>query len=70
MKRMKSVLEEAKFTIQKSHDNIAKYYNQHCISTPVLKHDNKVFFKFMDINTTYSSAKLSHCYLESYIVEK
>ena len=60
MKRIKSILEKAKFTIQKFWDNMAKYCNQHCIYVLVFKHDDKMLLDSSDIHTTCFSTKLSH----------
>ena len=67
---MKFVLEEAKSAIQKSQDDMTKYYNQCCIPASVFKHGSKVFLDFLEIYTTCSSAKLFHCYLRPYMIEK
>ena len=60
---MKSILEEAKSTIQKSQNNMAKYYSQYCIPASMFKHGDKVFLDSLNIHTTHLSAKLSHYYL-------
>jgi len=70
MERMKFMLEKARFTIQKSQDNIVKYYNRHCTPTLVFKHSDKVLLDSLNIYTTYLSAKLSYYHLRPYIVEK
>lgn len=70
MKRMKSLLEEARSAIQKSWDNMVKYYNWHCIPALVFKHGDKVFLDSSDIYMTCLSAKLLHYYLRPYMVEK
>jgi len=38
--------------------------------TPVFSSSDKVYLNSMDIYTTYPSAKLFHCYLEPYAIEK
>jgi len=70
MEKMKSMPEKAKFAIQKSQDDMTKYYNQYCIPASVFKHDDKVFLDPLEIYTTCSSTKLLYCYLRPYMVEK
>lgn len=70
LKRIKSVLKEVKFTIQKSCEDIAKYYNWYWTSAPVFKPSDKVFLDFLDIQTTCLSAKLLHYCFGLYVVEK
>ena len=67
---MKSALKKVKFTIQKSCEDMAKYYNWYWTSALVFKPSNKVFLDSLDIQTTCFSAKLSHYYFGLYVVEK
>jgi len=46
--------------IQKSQENIAKYYNQRYIPSPVFLPGNKIFLDPVDIHITYFFTKLSH----------
>ena len=62
MERMKSILEKAKSAIQKACNNIAKYYNCYCTSTPVFKSGDKMFLDFLDIYTICLSTILSYLY--------
>ena len=70
MERMKFVLEGAKSAVQKACNNIAKYYNWCCTFTLVFKPGDKMFLDSLDIYTMHPSVKLSHCYLELYMVER
>ena len=45
------VLKEAKFTIHKSQNDMARYYNQQCTSALVFNPGDKMFLKFSDIHT-------------------
>jgi len=66
---MKYAPKEAKSVIHKSHNDMAKYYNQWHTPTPVFKLSDKMFLDSVDIYIMYSSIKLFHWYLRSYIVK-
>ena len=67
---MKSTLEEANCTIQKSCSDMMRYYNQQYIPNPVFKSSNKVFLNLLYIYTISPSSKLLYCYLGPYVMEK
>ena len=67
---MKSTLEEAKSALQKSKDEMTRYYNRRREPAPVYKPGDKVFLDSSDIQTTRPSKKLSHKFLGPYPVEK
>jgi len=60
MKRMRTVIEEAKSAICKAQDDMKRYYNQQRTLALVFNPDNKVFLDMSDIWTTCPSQKLSH----------
>ena len=70
MERMKFALEKTRSTIQKSQDNMTKYYNQYYILILAFKHGDKMFLDSPDIYTTHPSTKLSHHCFRPYIIEK
>ena len=65
---MKSMMDEARATLLKAKDDMARYYNQHRVPTPVYAPGDKVFLDSSDIKTTRPSPKLVHCYLGPYLV--
>ena len=68
--RMKSALEEAKASLVKAKDDMAKYYDRKRLPTPVFKPGDKVYLDASDIRTTQPSRKLAHRRLGPYVVEK
>jgi len=50
--RMKMALEEAKSALNKAKDDMARYYNQRRLPTPVYKTGDKVYLDASDISTT------------------
>jgi hypothetical protein len=64
--RMKNSLEEAKAALQKSKDDMARYYNQHRTKAPTFEPGDKVYLDASDVRTTRPSAKLAHRYLGPY----
>jgi len=57
---MRSAIKEAKSTIQKAQEDIARYYNQRMTSALVFCPGYQVFLDMSDIKTTCPSAKLLH----------
>jgi len=57
---MKDTLSEAQAALVKSKNDMAHYYNQHCMPAPTLAAVDKVFLDASDICMTHSSKKLSH----------
>ena len=68
--RMKSALEEAKSALSKAKDDMARYYNQRCIPTPMFAPGDNVYLDATDIQTTWPSKKLSHHRLGPFPVER
>jgi hypothetical protein len=68
--RMKLALEEAKSALAKAKDDMARYYNQRRLPTPVYKPGDLVYLDASDIKTTRPSRKLSHRRLGPFPVEK
>jgi hypothetical protein len=68
--RMKSVLEEARSTLIKAKDDMAKYYNQRRTPTPTYKPGDKDFLNTSNIETTRPSQQLSHQYLRPYPIDR
>jgi hypothetical protein len=66
--QMKSTLDEARAALQKSKDDMARYYNWHQEPTPIFELGKKVYLDSSDINTTRPSWKLSHRFLGPYPV--
>ena len=66
--RMKSTLDEARAALQKSKDDMARYYNRRREPTPVFEPGERVYLDSSDINTTRPSRKLSHRFLGPYPV--
>jgi hypothetical protein len=58
--RMKMALEEAKSALNKAKDDMARYYNQRRLPTPMYQLGDKVYLDASDISTTRPSWKLSH----------
>jgi hypothetical protein len=67
---MKSTLEEAKATLAKSKDDMARYYDQNRTKAPRYKPGDKVYLDASDIRTNRPSKKLSHWHLWLFQVEK
>jgi hypothetical protein len=67
---MKLALEEAKSALAKAKDDMARYYNQRRLPTPVYKPGDLVYLDASDIKTTRPSRKLSHRRLGPFPVEK
>jgi hypothetical protein len=67
---MKSALEEAKASLVKAKDDMAKYYDRKRLPTPVYKPGDKVYLDASDIRTTQPSRKLAHRRLGPFVVEK
>jgi len=59
--QMKMALEEAKSALNKAKDDMARYYNQWQLPTPMYQPGDKVYLDASDISTTRPSQKLSHC---------
>jgi hypothetical protein len=68
--RMKLALEEAKSALAKAKDDMARYYNQRRLPTPVYKPGNLVYLDASDIKMTRPSRKLSHRRLGPFPVER
>ena len=68
--RMKLALEEAKSALAKAKDDMARYYNQRRLPTPVYKPGDLVYLDASDIKTTRPSRKLSHRRLGPFPVER
>ena len=68
--RMKMALEEAKSALNKAKDDMARYYNQRRLPTPVYQPGDKVYLDASDISTTRPSRKLSHRRLGPYPIER
>ena len=68
--RMKMALEEAKLALNKAKDNMARYYNQRRLPTPMYQPGDKVYLDASDISTTRPSRKLSHRQLGPYVIDK
>jgi len=66
--RMKATLEEAKSALNKSKDDMARYYNRRRTPAPVFSPGDKVFLDAGDIHITRPSKKLSHRRLGPYPV--
>jgi hypothetical protein len=67
---MKLALEEAKSALAKAKDNMARYYHQRRLPTPVYKPGDLVYLDASDIKTTRLSRKLSHRRLRPFPVER
>jgi hypothetical protein len=67
---MKLALEEAKSALAKAKDDMARYYNQRRLPTPVYKPGDLVYLDASDIKTTRPSWKLSHRRLGPFPVER
>jgi hypothetical protein len=61
--RMKSTLDEARAALEKSKDDMARYYNQRRIPAPKFVVGEKVFLDASDISTTRPTKKFAHRYL-------
>jgi hypothetical protein len=70
MEWMKSTLEEAKSTLQKSKEEMAWYYNQRREPALIFKCRDRVYLDASDILTTQPSKKLAHKYLGPYSIQK
>jgi len=68
--RMKLALEEAKLALAKAKDDMARYYNQRRLPTPVYKLGDLVYLDASDIKTTQPSRKLSRRRLGPFPVER
>jgi hypothetical protein len=68
--RMKLALEEAKSALAKAKDDMARYYNQRRLPTPVYKPGDLVYLDASDIKTTRPSWKLSHRRLGPFPIER
>jgi hypothetical protein len=68
--RMKMALEEAKSALNKAKDDMARYYNQRQLPTPMYQPGDKVYLDASDISTTRPSRKLSHHRLGPYPIER
>jgi hypothetical protein len=68
--RMKLALEEAKAALTKAKDDMARYYNQRRLPTPIYKTGDLVYLDASDISTTRPSRKLSHRQLGPFPVER
>jgi len=68
--QMKLVLEEAKATLTKAKDDMARYYNQRCLPAPTYKSGDMVYLNASDISTTRPLRKLSHRRLGPFPVER
>jgi hypothetical protein len=68
--RMKSTLEEAKATLAKLKDDMARYYDQNRTKAPEYKLGDKVYLDASDIQTNRPYRKLSHRHLGPFQVEK
>jgi hypothetical protein len=68
--KMKLALEEAKSALAKAKDDMARYYNQRRLPTPVYKPGDLVYLDASDIKTTRPSRKLSHGRLGPFPVER
>jgi len=66
--RMKATLEEAKSVLNKSKDDMARYYNRRWTPALVFSPGDKVFLDAGDIHITQPSKKLSHRHLGPYPV--
>jgi len=69
-KRMESATEEAKSTIRKAQEDMARYYNRRRSPAPVFKPGDRVYLDASDIRTTRPSPKLSHRRLGPFEVER
>jgi len=67
---MKDTLEEAKSTLAKAKDDMARYYNQRRSPAPTFAPGDKVYLDSADIQTTRPSKKLSHRRLGPYPVSR
>jgi len=65
---MKNTLSEAQAALAKSKDDMACYYNQHCMPAPTFAAGDKVFLDASDIHMTHPSKKLSHHFLSLFPV--
>ena len=68
--RMKLALEEAKAALNKAKDDMARYYNQRRLPTPVYKPGDLVYLDASNITTTRPSRKLSHRQLGPFPIER
>jgi len=65
---MKDTLSEAWAALAKSKDDMACYYNQHCMPAPTFAAGDKVFLDASNIHTTRPSKKLLHHFLGPFSV--
>jgi hypothetical protein len=68
--RMKLALEEAKSALAKAKDDMARYYNERRLPTPVYKPGDLVYLDVSDIKMTRPSRKLSHRRLGPFPIER
>jgi hypothetical protein len=68
--RMRLALEEAKSALAKAKDDMAQYYNQRQLPTPVYKPGDLVYLDAFDIKMTRPSRKLSHRRLGPFPIER
>ena len=61
--RMDSTLSEARSTLVKAKEDMARYYNQRRVLAPEYHIGDRVYLDTSDIRTTHPSQKLAHCYL-------
>src|ERR1700676_2240792 len=66
--QMKSTLEEARAALAKLKSDMARYYNQRRIPTPVFAIGEKVSLDASDISTTRPTKKFAHRFLGPYPV--
>jgi len=70
MERIRTAIDEAKYTICKTQNDMKRYYNRQRTPALVFKPGNKVFLDTSDIRTTCPSQKLSHQRLGPFVVEQ
>ena len=67
---MDSMLSEARSTLVKAKDDMARYYNQRRVLAPEYHIGDRVYFDVSDVHTTHPSQKLAHCYLGPFTVTR
>ena len=68
--RMKAALLEAAVALTQAKEDMAHYYNQRHLPTPMFQAGDKVFLDTSDIHTSQPSRKLAHRRLGPYSVEQ
>ena len=67
---MEMITNEARSTLQRAADDMARFYDVHCQHTPTYKVSYKVWLNAQNIRTTRPTKKLDYKWLGPYTVNK